>query len=504
MERTEPTTVDGRGVKALRRALAVLLVGGTSLIILHDWGNLGGDSLDYLAGGPFYDLIVIAAGVACISRAAIFKRERGAWVVLGLAILSWAAGEVYWTRFILDNPSPPYPSPADIAYLAFYPLAYAGLALLVRARAAELDWRRWMDGAIAALGTAALGTAFVFDFVADATTGSSLQVATSLAYPLGDIVMLAMIVGVIALADRQPGRTWGLLLAGLTAQVIADIAYTLQSTNGALPAGNWIDPIYLISAACLGAAVWQPPAAMIQASGHARGWRELMVPAIFAGTMIGLFTMQIFGHSSGLTLVLWAATMIAVVARLGISDRKNKTLLAEVQTDPLTGLANRGRMQVDLERLCGTATEERPASLLFLDLNGFKHYNDTLGHPAGDDLLVLLGQALREAVGEDGVAYRIGGDEFCVLLGCAENRFEEVTRNAAGALTAGGKGFAVNASWGAATIPQEAATPSEALQLADVRMYAQKESRRIANGARVTPESRASGLEERAPAPKIA
>ena len=76
-----------------------------------------------------------------------------------------------------------------------------------------------MDGAIAALGTAALGAAFVFDFVADQTTGTPLQVATTLAYPLGDIVLLSMVVGVIALTGWRPGRTWSLLLAGLAALV---------------------------------------------------------------------------------------------------------------------------------------------------------------------------------------------------------------------------------------------------------------------------------------------
>ena len=103
-----------------------------------------------------------------------------------------------------------------------------------------MDWRLWMDGLIAALGTAALGTAFVFDFVADRTTGTTLQVATTLAYPLGDIVMLAMVVGVVALTGWRPGRTWSLLLAGLSALVIADIAYTLQSTS-ASPARRRLD-----------------------------------------------------------------------------------------------------------------------------------------------------------------------------------------------------------------------------------------------------------------------
>ena len=88
-----------------------------------------------------------------------------------------------------------------------------GSILLVRARARELDWRLWMDGLIAGLGTAALGAALVFEFVADRDQRHAVQVATTLAYPLGDILMLALVVGVVALTRWRPGRTWSLLLA---------------------------------------------------------------------------------------------------------------------------------------------------------------------------------------------------------------------------------------------------------------------------------------------------
>jgi diguanylate cyclase (GGDEF)-like protein len=467
------------GPRALRAVLALVLFGATGFIVLHDWFGLGGAGLDRLAGGDLYDAVVVAAGVAVLLRARAVKRERTAWLLLGAAILCWAAGEVYWTQAILDNPELPYPSPADALYLAFYPLAYAGLALLVRARTQELDWRRWSDGVIAALGTAALGVAFVFDFVADRTTGTSFEVATSLAYPLGDIAMLALVVGIVALTDWRPGRTWSLLLVGLGAQVVADIAYTLQATGGVIPPGNWIDPIYLISAACLGALLWQPVAAPIRISERSDRWRELIVPVLFATVMIGLFAMQLFGAASGLSVVLWTATMVAVIVRLAMSTRENRRLLEQVRTDTLTGLGNRGGMQVDLDALFKHADRQRPAALYLFDLNGFKRYNDTFGHPAGDDLLARLGQALQDAVGGDGSVYRIGGDEFCALLTCEEDRFDAVATRAGQALTARDRGVEVAASWGGATIPAEAEEPSAALQLADVRMYAQKESRRV-------------------------
>ena len=346
-----------------------------------------------------------------------------------------------------------------------------------------------MDGAIAALGTAALGTTFVFDFVADRTSGSAIQVATTLAYPLGDIIMLAIVVGVIALTRWRPGRTWSLLLAGLATLVVADVAYTLQENGAVLPGGHWVEPIYLVAAALLGAEAWQPRAEAIRATARFDGWRELMVPAFFAAVTIGLFAMQYFSTTSVLATVLWAATMIAVIVRLAISVRENKVLLEQVQTDPLTGLGNRGRMQVDLEKLCAGATLDEPASLLFLDLDGFKQLNDTLGHPVGDEILARLGRRLRDSVGDEGTVYRIGGDEFCVLLTCASGRFDAVGRAAAEALTESGPGFDVAASWGAATIPAEADSPAGVLQLADMRMYAQKESRQLAVGDKAVPDA---------------
>jgi two-component system cell cycle response regulator len=469
------------GFGALRTAIGVVLLGGSLVVALNDWLGLGGAGPATFVNGPLYDAVVVSAGLACLVRAGAAGHERRAWLAIAAAVLCWAASEIYWTVVLAGDPSPPYPSPADIGYLAFYPLAAAGVYLLVRARARELDWRLWMDGLIAALGTAALGAALVFEFVADHAGGSTIQIATTLAYPLGDIFMLALVVGVVALTRWRPGRTWSLLLAGLAALVVADVAYTLQTTDASLPGGDWIEPIYLLAAIFLGAEAWQPRADTIRPGARFDGWRELTVPAFFAAVMIGLFAMQYFSRASGLTTVLWAATMVAVIARLALSVRENKELLELVRTDQLTGLGNQGRMQMDLETSCRGAASA-PATLLLLDLNGFKHYNDTFGHPAGDAMLARLGAQLRDAIGTDGSAYRVGGDEFAVLTasGPGGPDPDEIAKRAARALTATGQGFELGAAWGAVSIPAEAETPAAAMQLADVRMYAQKESRRLA------------------------
>jgi diguanylate cyclase (GGDEF)-like protein len=455
------------------------MFGGAALVILHDWVGVGGSALDVAINGVVYDTVVVCAGLACLMRARRGGQERGAWLAIAASVLAWAAGEIWWTLYIEGNPNAPYPSPADLGYLAFYPLAVLGLYLLVKARARELDPRLWMDGLIAALGTGALGAALLVEFVADHTSGTGIEVATTLAYPFGDVVLVSLVVGIIALTRWRPGRTWTLLLAGLTVMAVADVAFTLQTYEAAVPDGDWVEPIYLFAAVLIGAEAWQPDADRIQPAARFDGWRELVIPGIVAVAMIALVGMQYFNHASALTTLLWSATMLAVIARLALSLRENKRLLEQVRTDQLTGLGSQGRLQVDLAARCAHAAED-PFTVMLLDLNGFKRYNDTFGHPAGDAILARLGGQLQRAVVPDGTGYRVGGDEFVVLIEGDCSGRDAVVKRAAEAMTASGRGFDLSASWGLAAVPAEANAPAAAMQLADVRMYAQKESRRLA------------------------
>jgi diguanylate cyclase (GGDEF)-like protein len=467
----------------VRKAIAAVLFGGAALVIVHDWIGIGGPGLDTAINGVAYDAVVVCAALACLTRALRGGPERAAWFAISASIFAWAAGEIWWTLYIEGNPNAPYPSPADVGYLAFYPLAALGLYLLVRARAYELDRRLWMDGLIAALGTAALGAALLFEFVADRTSGSTIEVVTTLAYPFGDVLLVSLVVGVIALTRWRPGRTWTLLLGGLAVMAVADVAFTLQSYEATVPGGDWVEPIYLFSAVLLGAEAWQPQANRILPDARFDGWREMIVPGIVAGAMIVLGVLQYLHSSSALTTILWSLTMLAVIGRLALSLRENTRLLEQVRTDPLTGLGSQARLRMDLE--LRERSPEAPLTVILLDLNGFKRYNDNFGHPAGDKMLATLGKRLKAAIEPPATGYRLGGDEFLVVVdgGVVElglERREEIAVAAAEALTSKGNGFELSAAWGIASVPEETDSPAEAMQLADVRMYAQKESRRLA------------------------
>jgi hypothetical protein len=104
----------------VRKAIGAVLFGGVALVVLYDWAGIGGGNLDVAVNSVVYDAVVVCAGLGCLTRARRGGSERGAWLAIGGAILAWAAGEIWWTAYIENAASPPYPSPADIGYIAFY------------------------------------------------------------------------------------------------------------------------------------------------------------------------------------------------------------------------------------------------------------------------------------------------------------------------------------------------------------------------------------------------
>jgi two-component system cell cycle response regulator len=174
------------------------------------------------------------------------------------------------------------------------------------------------------------------------------------------------------------------------------------------------------------------------------------------------------------------ALLVAVVSIVWALQSAEMEQRGEATLDPLTGLANRRQLTEDLNGVWAKASGERPVRLALFDLDGFKAYNDTFGHLGGDMLLGRLARAFMRAVGEGGRAYRLGGDEFCALLWADSG--EAMIGDCLQALSAEGDGFTITSSYGCVTLPDEAAETSLALQLADERMYAYKESGRTSAG----------------------
>jgi two-component system cell cycle response regulator len=467
----------------IRRSLPangpVVLLGGLGALLAAyaavTLGSAGPASLEDVFGRWVYDAVPIGAALAVLLRAALVPAERGAWLSLGCAILLWALGQAYYSVVLYYASPAPVPSPSDALFLSFYPASYLALVLLLRARSRRIDPFAWVDALIAALAIAAVAAALILPPVLEALGGSTLGVAVNLAYPCADLVLLGLLAAALTTSGWHRQGTWLLIAAALVLFGISDVVYLSvggQSTY-ALDVASIGWPLAFL---LLAWAAWLPGAAREPSADRDHG--SIALPIALATAVIGLLAIASFVPVGTAAVGLGVASLLAVLARLTATFRLNTRILAssrqEATTDALTGLPNRRRLMADLSHAVEGPPEEARLFALF-DLDGFKSYNDSFGHAAGDDILRRLGAKLATAVRPWGRAYRLGGDEFCVLAPTGEA--EAVVQAGEAALSERGPGFCIEPSCGTVRLPREATTVSDALRLADRRMYIAKKRR---------------------------
>jgi diguanylate cyclase (GGDEF)-like protein len=419
------------------------------------------------------NLALVAAAVATALRAVLVRAERLAWTLLATALGSYATGQIYWAFWLEQRPEPPFPSVCDALWLAIYPLGCAALVMLARRRVPGRP-EFLLDGLVGGAALAALAEALVFGSIFGGTSGlPPLSRTIALAYPLGDLVLVATIAAVFALTAWHPGSFWLLVGGGFALAAVADTVYTTMLAEGVVSTTIALNGLWTLGLVAIGLAAWARPLQHVE---RETGWRVLLVPAV-GGTVA--LTMLVFGAVARVNILAVGLSAIAIVASIGrafftFSDLKS---LAQSQreavTDYLTGLGNRRLLMRDLDEAFAIG---RPLWLGVLDLDGFKAYNDRFGHTEGDLMLERLGRRLAAATHGHGGAYRIGGDEFCVLIS-ERGDPAAVVEAATSALEESGQDFSVVCSGGVVQIPREATDASTALRIADSRMYAHKNSR---------------------------
>jgi diguanylate cyclase (GGDEF)-like protein/putative nucleotidyltransferase with HDIG domain len=281
--------------------------------------------------------------------------------------------------------------------------------------------------------------------------------------------------------------------AGIVVFWLSDSVYLIENSLGTYQNGGPFDMGWWFGLALVALAAWQPSRRCARQSAHAERPWAIALPVVFVAIATGVLAYGALRPTAlnlgGLGLAI--ATIAAVAVRLVLTFRASLRLLravrAESVTDSLTGLPNRRALTTALKASVTDATGGGPTVVLALfDLDGFKNYNDAFGHQAGDALLARLGATLARAVG--GRGYRMGGDEFCVLLTAEPTHAASTLETAAQALSEHGEGFSVTASWGSVIVPAEADTAEDALRIADQRMYAHK------NGGRPSPSRQSTDV----------
>ena len=462
------------------RVLAVIVLATLAAHVAHAGFGVGrtlGDATQWL-----FNALLIASVAACLARGMLVRTERVGWLALAAGMLLWTLGNLYFTVFLLDLEEPPFPSLADAGYLLFYPPAYVALVLLVRERVTRFHASVWLDGLVGALAVAALGSALVLTPVLESTSGGLAAVATNLAYPLGDVLLISFVVGIFALTGWRPGGAWLLIGGGLVTLAVADSLYLYRVVMESYEPGTVLDSIWPAGMVLLAWAAWQRTHESEAVS--LEGWAVLVVPSLFTASALGVL---IYGNLQGINavaLVLATLAVVAAIVRTGLTFREVRSLSEsrrQALTDELTGLPNRRffleRVNIELE---AARADQRAMGLLIIDLDRFKELNDTLGHHAGDALLQEIGPRLRETLREDDVLARLGGDEFAVLVpqgAGAAGLAERIRAALEHPFAVDGLNLPMEASVGIALFPEHGSDAATLLQRADVAMYQAKGAR---------------------------
>jgi diguanylate cyclase (GGDEF)-like protein/PAS domain S-box-containing protein len=181
------------------------------------------------------------------SRRTLDARTRRAWLVVGIAFIAYWTGDVLWLYYENIQGSAPFPSWADAGYLAYYPLLLLGLLLFPTApRGGGQVLKFWLDSMTVLLGAGMVIWYLVLRPIAQAEDSSALVTTLSLAYPVGDLVLLFGITNVVL---RRPlavsSRALAVLALGTLLFVIADVAFGYMSIQEIYTTGDWPDGLWI-------------------------------------------------------------------------------------------------------------------------------------------------------------------------------------------------------------------------------------------------------------------
>jgi methyl-accepting chemotaxis protein len=295
--------------------MGVLLAGYLVFLVVR--GPSGNSLLVSGWGAATFEL---AAGALCLARGLTQRRGRAVALMLGFAITSWALGDFALTAESLGGASPSVPSLADVFYLGFYPLAYVAVVLFIRGDTQKLTTPSWLDGAVAGVGTAAVCAAFVFERVLRLTGGNPAATATNLAYPIGDVLLLSLVMGGSTVMSGRRKAPWLLMATGIAFNAAGDTAALFGTSFGASRLGFIFNAIaWPTSLLLLSMSVWlrsQP--ADLQADQKPSSF---IIPGISAASALAVLFVGNLHATSRLALGLATAALLLVGIRLALSVR---------------------------------------------------------------------------------------------------------------------------------------------------------------------------------------
>ncbi|GAA2661671.1 hypothetical protein Adu01nite_93150 [Paractinoplanes durhamensis] len=443
---------------------------------------------------PVFELVGIGMAVWAWRHPELDRRSRRAWGIIAISYVLLTVSGIL--RGIFPS-GVHFPTPSDTLRLVFAPVLLAGLLTLpLRTRGRRTRHKVWLDTVLVMIS----GGMLLWFVEVDAKAGSIARdtLAASLAYPVLDLVMIFGATVLLLRGAAGSVRRPAILITVAMVMLVVGDAYLgyRQSHFGDVPPDRWQYACWITGHFLLSMAAFTQ---VREAGGHrlrieapaARAAAKL--PYIAMGLGYALLLVAVHDYPlRTVGLVLGAVAMTAVVvARQVIALRENHELAT---TDTLTGLVNR-RLLYDRLRMAVARSRGRgTVAAVLIDMNGFKQVNDTMGHEAGDQLLVAFGRVLRASVFGTDVVGRLGGDEFAIVLhdiATADNAIAVVNRIMAAMqepVRIGDTAVQPQASFGIALALPGEDDADALLHRADLAMYQAKQNRTTGYAVHV-PES---------------
>lgn len=382
------------------------------------------------------DLLYLVIGLSCVVAIIVGTlRHRPAarvpWLLMAAGQAAWVAGDGVYT-WLEHTGASPFPSAADVAYLASYPLLAAGVIMFIRAQRRVRDLAGMVDTAIITAGFGLLSWAFIAGPMVDDSSSSRLDAAVAVAYPAADIVLLALLLRLVT-GQYQRSPSFLLLVAAVTSSVAADTLFAAAPSSTTSAAG--LDGLWLASYVFWGVAALHPD--MVTLTRPAPRGRTPFTPGRLAvlGAVVLLPVALLVGRGvvgvpvDTATLVVASAVLaLLAMGRMACDideiratahqrDSLRDDLFARATTDPVTGMANRThalhQITATLER---GARDGTPSALVDVHLHGIAHVLEQMGLGHRDDALRAMAERVQQVLAADDVLARVGPEELVVLV----------------------------------------------------------------------------------------
>jgi diguanylate cyclase (GGDEF)-like protein len=353
------------------------------------------------------------------------------WLLFAVGVAANVTGiaiNTYW-YLIMTMPNHP-PTLGDPFFLMLYPATAVGLALLIARGQSRRDWAALVDSTTITTGLGLLAWVFAIQPVAADVTVPLISRATIVAYPVGDIVLLAMTVRLVR-GNGARGVSFWCLTGSLLSFLLGDATWVVVNYLGLeLPMlqVRLVSAVFLVAFGLFGAAALHPTAREMGMPAPPRPPRlsPLQLAALTVASLIapGILAFEVLSGevTDGMAIVIGSTTLfLLVVTRLAQLlrqvDQQIRAVRELARHDELTGLPNRRAWNDELPRALERSRRDQiPACVALLDLDHFKVFNDTYGHPAGDRLLKATTAAWHDRLRAVDMLARYGGEEFIVLL----------------------------------------------------------------------------------------